>query len=84
MLFERFARTATLPLQHVFADHYRMDVLHVDDEFRKALSRLWLTLLIDAYSRAVLGLLLGYEDPCIESIQGALHHAIWPKSWSLL
>lgn len=80
MLFERFAQTATLPLQHVFADHYRMDVLHVDDEFREALSRLWLTLLIDAYSRSVLGLLLAYEDPCIESIQGALRHAIWPKA----
>lgn len=80
MLFERFAQTATLPLQHVFADHYRMDVLHVDDEFREALSRLWLTLLIDAHSRAVLGLLLAYEDPCIESIQGALRRAIWPQT----
>ena len=80
MLFERFAQTATLPLQHVFADHYRIDVLHVDDEFREALSRLWLTLLIDAYSRSVLGLLLAYEDPCIESIQGTLRHAIWPKT----
>ena len=80
LLFERFAQTATLPLQYVFADHYRLDVLHVDDEFREGLGRLWLTLLIDAYSRAVLGVLLAYEDPCIESIQGALRHAIWPKT----
>jgi putative transposase len=55
-------------------------VLHVDNEFREVLGRLWLTLLIDAYSRAALGLLLAYEEPCIESIQGALHHAIWPKT----
>ncbi len=80
LLFDNLAQTATLPLQYVFADHYRLDVLHVDDEFREALDRLWLTLLIDAYSRAVLGLFLAYEDPSIESIQGALRHAIWPKT----
>lgn len=80
MLFDSFVQTATLPLQYVFADHYRLDVLHVDDEYREALSRLWLTLLIDAYSRAVLGLFLAYEDPTIESIQGALRHTIWPKT----
>lgn len=80
LLFDRFAQTATLPLQYVFADHYRLDVLHVDDEFREVLGRLWLTVLIDAYSRAVIGLWLGYDDPCIESIQGALRHTIWPKT----
>ena len=80
LLFDRFAQTATLPLQYVFADHYCLDVLHVDDEFREPLGRLWLTLLVDAYSRAVLGLFLAYEDPNIESIQGALRHAIWPKT----
>jgi hypothetical protein len=79
LLFDRFAQTAVLPLQHVFADHYLLDVLHVDDEFREVLGRLWLTVLIDAFSRAVLGFYLAYEAPCIESIQGALRHAIWPK-----
>src|SRR5690606_35895932 len=74
------ARTATLPLQYVFADHYLLDVLHVDDEFREAIGRLWLTVLIDAYSRAILGLFLAYEEPNITSIQGALRHAIWPKT----
>ncbi len=80
LLFDHFAQTATLPLQYVFADHYRLDVLHVDDELREVLGRLWLTVLIDAFSRAVLGLYLAYEAPCIESIQGALRHAIWPKA----
>ena len=79
LLFDRFAQTAVLPLQYVFADHYWLDVLHVDDEFREVVGRLWLTLLIDAFSRAVLGIYLAYETPCIESIQGALRHAIWPK-----
>lgn len=80
LLFDRFAQTATFPLQYVFADHYQLDVLHVDDALRAVLGRLWLTVLIDAYSRAVLGLFLAYESPNIESIQGALRHAIWPKT----
>ena len=79
-LFDQFAATATLPLQYVFADHYQLDVLHVDDEYRELLSRLWLTVLIDAYSRAVLGLYLSYEAPRTESIQGVLRQAIWPKT----
>jgi hypothetical protein len=79
LMFDRFAQTAVLPLQYVFADHYLLDVLHVDDEFREVAGRLWLTVLIDAFSRAVLGLYLAYEAPCIENIQGALRHAIWPK-----
>lgn len=40
---------------------------------------MWLTVLIDAYPRSILGIALLYEYPCIESIQGALFHAIWPK-----
>jgi hypothetical protein len=80
LLFDTFAQKATLPLQYVFADHYRLDVIHVDDEYREILSRLWLTLFIDAFSRGVLGLFLAYEDPTIESILGALRHAIWPKT----
>jgi hypothetical protein len=80
LLFDRFVQQASLPLQYVCADHYRLDVLHVDDEFREVLPPLWLTLLIDAYSRAVVGMFLGYDAPCIESTQGALRHAIWPKT----
>ncbi len=80
LLFDRFVQQATLPLQYICADHYRLDLLHVDDEFREVLPRLWLTVLIDAYSRALLGFFLAYEPPCIESIQGALRHAIWPKT----
>ncbi|MBA3469425.1 MAG: DDE-type integrase/transposase/recombinase, partial [Herpetosiphonaceae bacterium] len=80
LLFDRFIQHASLPLQYVCADHYLLDVLHVDEEFREVLPRLWLTVLIDAYSRAIVGFFLAYEPPNIESIQGALRHAIWPKT----
>ena len=44
-------------------------------------SCLWLTLLIDAYSRSILGgIALTYEGPSIDTIQDALLNAIWPKT----
>lgn len=79
LVFDTFVTKATLPLQYVFADHYLLDVFIVDEATRSKLDRLWLTVLIDAYSRCIVGMVLLYEEPCIESIQNALLHAIWPK-----
>ncbi len=80
MVFDSFAHRATFPLQYVFGDHYLLDAFIVDEATRSIISRLWLTVLIDAYSRCILGMALLEEDPCIESIQSALLHAIWQKS----
>lgn len=79
-IFDTFAHRATFPLQYVFGDHYLLDVFSVDKATRSKLDRLWLTVLIDAYTRCILGAVLLYEEPCIESIQSALLHAIWPKT----
>jgi hypothetical protein len=79
LVFDTFVHRAQFPLQYVFADHWLLDAWIVDEETRQKPSRLWLTLLIDAYSRSILGMALLYEDPCIESIQQALKHAIWEK-----
>jgi putative transposase len=80
LVFDTFVHRAQFPLQYVFADHWLIDAWIVDEETRSKPSRLWLTLLIDAYSRSILGMALLYEDPCIESIQQALKHAIWEKT----
>ena len=80
LVFDTFVHRAQSPLQYVFADHWLLDAWIVDEETRQKTSRLWLTLLIDAYSRSILGMALLYEDPCIESIQQALKHAIWEKT----
>jgi hypothetical protein len=79
LIFDTFVRLAMMPLQYVFADHWLVDVFTVDEATRSKINRLWLTLLLDAYSRSVLGMALLYETPCIDSIQSALRHAIWPK-----
>ena len=80
LVFDTFVHRAQFPLQYIFADHWLLDAWIVDEETRKKPSRLWLTLLIDAYSRSILGMALLYEDPCIESIQQVLRHAIWEKT----
>jgi hypothetical protein len=80
LVFDTYVTRAAFPLQYVFADHYLLDVFVVDEATRSQLDRLWLTLLIDAYSRSVVGLALLYETPGVMSIQTALQHAIWPKS----
>lgn len=80
LVFDTFVKRAAFPLQYVFADHWLLDVFVVDAATRSHPVRLWLTILLDAYSRCVLGMTLLYEAPCIESIQQALQHAIWPKT----
>lgn len=80
MVFDTFVTRAAFPLQYVFADHWLLDVFIVDEATRQYPVRLWLTVLLDAYSRCVLGMALLDETPCIESIQQALQHAIWPKT----
>lgn len=80
LVFDTFVKRAAYPLQYAFADHWLVDAFIVDEETRSRVTRLWLTLIVDAYSRSVLGMRLGYEAPSIQSIQGALAHAIWPKT----
>ncbi|HEX8598654.1 MAG TPA: transposase [Chloroflexia bacterium] len=79
LVFDSFVRLATLPLQYVFSDHTPIDVFTVDAKGSRKVTRLWLTVFLDAWSRSVLGFTLLAEHPCIESIQLALKHAIWPK-----
>ncbi|MBK8138411.1 MAG: DDE-type integrase/transposase/recombinase [Chloroflexi bacterium] len=79
-VFDTFVTRAAFPLHYVFADHWLLDVFVVDEATRSQPVRLWLTVLLDAYSRCVLGMTLLPEAPCIESIQQALQHALWPKT----
>ncbi len=79
LVFDTYLRCASRPLEYVFADFTLLNVFVVDEATRSSAERLWLTVLIDAYSRSVLGFALLYERPCIESIQTALLHTIWPK-----
>ncbi len=63
------------------ADHTRADVLVVD-QFGQLLGRPWLTIVIDTYSRCVMGFHLGFDAPSAWVVCLALRHAILPKQYS--
>ena len=70
---------APRPLARAAMDHSRMDLFVVDDRTGLPLGRPWLTLVIDEYSRYVLGYYLGFEEPSNVSMTRALRHALAPK-----
>lgn len=70
---------AVRPLGRAAMDHSRMDLFVVDDRTGLPLGRPWLTLVIDEYSRYVLGYYLGFEEPSNVSMTRALRHALTPK-----
>ena len=70
---------ATRILQRVEMDHSPLKVVVGTDA--GPIGQPWLTLLIDYYSRMVVGFCLGFEPPSYAVIMEALRHAILPKSY---
>jgi putative transposase len=68
------------PLQRGEMDHTRMDVFVVDDVSGMPLGRPWLTILIDDFTRCVLGYCLSFEPPSRATVARCLRHAFMPKS----
>ena len=63
------------------ADHTQVDVLVVDQS-GEVLGRPWLTIVVDSYSRCMMGLHLGFDAPSAWVACLALRHAILPKQYS--
>lgn len=70
---------ADFPLSVVQVDHTRIDIILVDDVHRLPLNRPWLTLLIDVFSRMVLGFYISFDPPGNLSLGLCLSHAFFPK-----
>ena len=62
-------------------DHTRADILVVDRS-GEILGRPWLTLVVDTYSRCLMGMHLGFDPPSAAVVCLALRHAILPKQYS--
>ncbi len=62
-------------------DHTLLDVLVVD-RAGEMLGRPWLTIVVDTYSRCIMGINLGFEAPSAAVVCLALRHAILPKQYS--
>lgn len=60
-------------------DHTLVDVIVVDDVYRKPLGRPWLTVIIDKHTRVILGYYLSLHHPSTLSVACAITHAALPK-----
>ncbi len=69
------------PLERVECDHTKLDLMVVDTQTRLPLGRPWLSVMLDVYSRMVLGFYLGFQPPSYLSLMQCLRHAIRPKSY---
>ncbi|WP_322103921.1 DDE-type integrase/transposase/recombinase [Paraburkholderia sp. J41] len=88
---ERYAREATRiygkgpacthPLERVEVDHTPLDVLVVDSATGLLLGRPWITVMIDCYSRMIVGVHISFRHPSVRSVLRCLKHAILPKSY---
>lgn len=67
------------PLDVVQVDHTPVDIILVDDTYRLPIGRPWLTLLIDNFSRVVLGFYISFDPPGNLSLGLCLAQAFLPK-----
>lgn len=67
------------PLAIVQVDHTPIQVCLVDELDRQPIGDAWLTLVIDTYSKMVLGFFLTFDAPSALSTGMALAHAFLPK-----
>ena len=68
------------PLAVVQIDHTKVDVELVDDRTRTVLGRPWLTLLLDVFTRCVLGFHLSFDAPSATGVALAIAQGVLPKS----
>lgn len=70
------------PLHWCEMDHTIADIMLVDELTRKVIGRPWVTVVIDVYSRAILGFFCSFFAPGSYGTGRAIVHAIMPKeSW---
>lgn len=67
------------PLAIAQVDHTPLQICFVDEEDRQPIGDAWITLVIDTYSRMVLGFFLSFDAPSTLSTGMALAHAFLPK-----
>lgn len=71
----------TRPLQRVEVDNTPLDLLVIDEATRLVLGRPWITVMIDRFSRMVVGFYVSFRKPSVESVLRCLRHAMLPKRY---
>lgn len=67
-------------LERVEIDHTPLDLFLIDEKTWLPLGRPTLTVVIDHFSRMLLGYYLSFGSPSTAAVMGALRHAILPKT----
>lgn len=70
---------ADYPLQVVELDHTEVDIILVDELYRKPLGKPYLTMAIDVYSRMVMGIYLSFDPPGAIGTGLCMAHMLLPK-----
>lgn len=70
---------ADYPLSVIQIDHTKVDIILVDEYYRKPYKRPWITLAIDVYSRMVVGFYLSFDTPGALGTGLCIAHSILPK-----
>lgn len=67
-------------LERVEVDHTPLDLFLVDEKSKLPIGRPTLTVILDHFSRMLLGYYISFQNPSTASVMGALRHAILPKN----
>jgi putative transposase len=70
---------ADWPLAVVQIDHTELDIILVDDVYRRPVGRPWIALAIDVFSRMVVGFYISFDPPDAMSVGLCIAQAILPK-----
>ena len=70
---------AEYPLSVVQIDHTRVDLILVDEYYRKPYKRPWITVAIDVFSRMVVGFYLSFDTPGALGTGLCIAHSVLPK-----
>lgn len=70
---------ADWPLSVWQIDHTKVDLILVDDIYRRPIGRPWITMSIDVYSRMVTGFYISFDPPGALATGLCLVHSILPK-----
>lgn len=75
---------ADYPLSVVQIDHTLLDIILVDETYRKPIGRPWITLAIDVYSRVITGLYISFDPPGALGTGMCIANSILPKETWLI
>jgi putative transposase len=70
---------ADWPLAVIQIDHTLLDIILVDDIYRRPVGRPWIALAIDVFSRMVVGFYISFDPPDAMSVGLCIAHGILPK-----